>query len=243
MVEYKKKKLILQSGGTRNYYYKVSSDGKKKQVSKSEYLEKKGGKNKENNEEKNEEKNELRLSLMEIFIRLNENKNNENANYKKILSNKIVELEFTSLYGILKLISTILEKYTLENPIVKLILKKLAEFVKRDWTPLDIKIVELSNEKLIKCLVRLLDFVATKKVTTGDIRDIIQKIIRKILIQIINRNIIIPDSIGNRDISLYKKFFNDEKNQYTKNFQKSNNVQDETDSFAQGLMFLVWRSV
>jgi hypothetical protein len=43
MVEYKKKKLILQSGGTRNYYYKVSSDGKKKQVSKNEYLKQKGG--------------------------------------------------------------------------------------------------------------------------------------------------------------------------------------------------------
>jgi len=51
MVEYKKKKLILQSGGTRNYYYKVNSDGKKKQVSKNEYLEKKGGtvKNNANN--------------------------------------------------------------------------------------------------------------------------------------------------------------------------------------------------
>jgi len=43
MVEYKKKKLILQSGGTRNYYYKVSYDGKKKQVSKNEYLKQKGG--------------------------------------------------------------------------------------------------------------------------------------------------------------------------------------------------------
>lgn len=43
MVEYKKKKIILQSGGTRNFYYKISSDGKKTQVSKKEYLEKKGG--------------------------------------------------------------------------------------------------------------------------------------------------------------------------------------------------------
>ena len=41
MVEYKKKKLILQSGGTRNYYSKVSSDGKKKQLSTHEYSEKK----------------------------------------------------------------------------------------------------------------------------------------------------------------------------------------------------------
>jgi hypothetical protein len=43
MVEYKKKKIILQSGGTRNFYYKISYNGKKKQVSKREYLEKKGG--------------------------------------------------------------------------------------------------------------------------------------------------------------------------------------------------------
>jgi len=43
MVEYKKKKIVLQSGGTRNFYYKVSSNGKKKQVSKKEYLEKRGG--------------------------------------------------------------------------------------------------------------------------------------------------------------------------------------------------------
>lgn len=242
MVEYKKKKLILQSGGTRNYYYKVSSDGKKKQVSKSEYLEKKGGTKKENNEEKNEENNKLRLSLMDFFIRLNKNKNNMNANYKKILSNQIVKLEFNSLYGILKLISTILEKYTLENPIVKLILEQLAEVVKRNWTALDEKIVELTNEKLIECLVRLLDFVATKKVTTGDIRDIIQKIIRKILMQIINRRIIIPDSIGNRDISVYKNFFKIEQNIYTTKFKKSNNVEDETDRFARGLMFSVVRS-
>ena len=41
MVEYKKKKFVLQSGGTRNFYYKITSEGKKKQVSKSEYLEKK----------------------------------------------------------------------------------------------------------------------------------------------------------------------------------------------------------
>ena len=43
MVEYKKKKIALQSGGTRNFYYKISFNGKKKQVSKKEYLEKKGG--------------------------------------------------------------------------------------------------------------------------------------------------------------------------------------------------------
>ena len=43
MVEYKKKKIVLQSGGTRNFYYKISFNGKKKQVSKKEYLEKKGG--------------------------------------------------------------------------------------------------------------------------------------------------------------------------------------------------------
>jgi hypothetical protein len=43
MLKYKKKKILLQSGGTRNFYYKVTSNGKKKQISKIEYLKKKGG--------------------------------------------------------------------------------------------------------------------------------------------------------------------------------------------------------
>lgn len=43
MIEYKKKKILLQSGRTRNFYYKVISNGKKKQISKIEYLNKKGG--------------------------------------------------------------------------------------------------------------------------------------------------------------------------------------------------------
>jgi hypothetical protein len=43
MFKYKKKKIILQNGGTRNFYYKISSNGKKIQVSKKKYLEKKGG--------------------------------------------------------------------------------------------------------------------------------------------------------------------------------------------------------
>jgi hypothetical protein len=43
MIKYKKKKILLQSGGTRNFYYKVTSNGKKKQISKIEYLNKKGG--------------------------------------------------------------------------------------------------------------------------------------------------------------------------------------------------------
>ena len=43
MIEYKKKKILLQSGGMRNFYYKVTSNGKKKQISKIEYLNKKGG--------------------------------------------------------------------------------------------------------------------------------------------------------------------------------------------------------
>jgi hypothetical protein len=43
MVDYKKKKIRLQSGGVRNFYYKVISNGKKKQISKMEYLNKKGG--------------------------------------------------------------------------------------------------------------------------------------------------------------------------------------------------------
>jgi hypothetical protein len=41
MIEYKKKKILLKSGRTRNFYYKVSSNGKKKQISKIEYLNKK----------------------------------------------------------------------------------------------------------------------------------------------------------------------------------------------------------
>jgi hypothetical protein len=48
MVEYKKKKIILQSSGVRNFYYKVTANGKKKQVSKKVYLEKKGGEGNEN---------------------------------------------------------------------------------------------------------------------------------------------------------------------------------------------------
>lgn len=43
MIKYKKKKILLKSGGTRNFYYKVTSNGKKKQISKIEYLNKKGG--------------------------------------------------------------------------------------------------------------------------------------------------------------------------------------------------------
>ena len=45
MVEYKKKKIQLQNGGSRNYYYKEYSDGKKKQVSKEEFLSARGGDN------------------------------------------------------------------------------------------------------------------------------------------------------------------------------------------------------
>lgn len=41
---YYKKKIQLQSGGVRNFYYQVISNGKKKQISKMEYLNKKGGK-------------------------------------------------------------------------------------------------------------------------------------------------------------------------------------------------------
>jgi hypothetical protein len=48
MLEYNKKKILLQSGGTRNFYYKVTSNGKKKQISKIEYLNKKGGEPPEN---------------------------------------------------------------------------------------------------------------------------------------------------------------------------------------------------
>jgi len=43
MVEYKKKRIQLQNGGSRNYYYKEFSNGKKEQISKEEYLNKKGG--------------------------------------------------------------------------------------------------------------------------------------------------------------------------------------------------------
>jgi hypothetical protein len=45
MVDYIKKKIRLQSGGVRNFYYKVISNGKNKQISKMEYLNKKGGEN------------------------------------------------------------------------------------------------------------------------------------------------------------------------------------------------------
>ena len=242
MVEYKKKKLILQSGGTRNYYYKVISDGKKKQVSKIEYLEKKGGTINENNN--------LLLSLMEVSNKLN---NNENKNYKKLLSNQIEELvfkkfkKFTDLNSILEFISTILREGTLEKPIVNLILKKLAENLKENWTELqqvlknDINI--FTNDELIKCLVRLLDFVATKKVTKDDIRFIIQKIIREIFIKIRDNTIIIPDSLGNRNISVYKRLFEVEKVAYNTNkLQISTHVKDKMDRFAYGLMYSVYRN-
>lgn len=232
MVEYKKKKLILQSGGTRNYYYKVSSDGKKKQVSKNEYLEKKGGTTKENNE--------LRLSLMRTFNKVSKN-NNANAYNKQTLSNQIVKLEFTNLNSILEFISTILREEILEKPSVQLILNKLAENLRKNWTVLDVDIPLLNKDELIECLVTVLDFVATKKVTTGDIRFIIQKIIRQIFIQIRDRQIIIPASLGNRNIGVYKSLFEDEKNVYnTKKFQKSNYVKDEMDSFASRLMHSVF---
>jgi hypothetical protein len=88
MVEYKKKKLILQSGGTRNYYYKVSSDGKKKQVSKNEYLEKKGG------SEGNDPgvQNKLLLEqLQKTLITLKEN--NSSNDYIEVLQKKINNIE------------------------------------------------------------------------------------------------------------------------------------------------------
>ena len=90
MVEYKKKKLILQSGGTRNYYYKVSSDGKKKQVSKNEYLEKKGG-------SEILSPDELLKSLDDIIHSINQGKqNSENYNkFEKLaleIANKNLEI-------------------------------------------------------------------------------------------------------------------------------------------------------
>lgn len=91
MVEYKKKKLILQSGGTRNYYYKVSSDGKKKQVSKNEYLEQKGG------SEKNDPdvQNELLLKSLQNKINklMQNNSSNSSNDYIRIFREQIENIE------------------------------------------------------------------------------------------------------------------------------------------------------
>lgn len=91
MVEYKKKKIILQSGGTRNFYYKVTSNGKKKQVSKSEYLEKKGG---SENSKNFMSKKELIDSLKNTLKKIREQKNQNNfKNYKIEIENQVGKLE------------------------------------------------------------------------------------------------------------------------------------------------------
>jgi len=237
MVEYKKKKIVLQSGGTRNYYYKVSSDGKKKQVSKNEYLEKKGGTSNQNNV--------LRLSLMDRLNTLSESNNNKNQNYKNVLT-QIKKLIPTSLNDILKFISTIIKNNLLQKLSVKLILKDIAEYVKRVWSILDTDISNLNDDELINCLVTLLDFVRDIKANQlklgGDIRDIIQKIIRKILIEIIKRNIVISDLLGNKDISSYKAIFNIVKRDYNSGEPKkiAKNLEDRPDHFARSLMFDVY---
>jgi hypothetical protein len=88
MVEYKKKKLILQSGGTRNYYYKVSSNGKKKQVSKNEYLEQKGGM--EGNENSN--KNRILSELDEVINNMKQG-DQSRTNYERL---KILVLDIVN---------------------------------------------------------------------------------------------------------------------------------------------------
>ena len=92
MVEYKKKKLILQSGGTRNYYYKVSSDGKKKQVSKNEYLEKKGGSDVNDQDAQND------LLIAQLQKTLNAlNGNNLSSDYMSILQNQINKIKHNKI--------------------------------------------------------------------------------------------------------------------------------------------------
>jgi hypothetical protein len=93
MVEYKKKKIILQSGGTRNFYYKISFNGKKKQVSKKEYLEKRGG---NPNNPNNNNWNAPKIMSMNNFNNLEKQKKNERNNIK-ILSPQ--EENFLSKYN------------------------------------------------------------------------------------------------------------------------------------------------
>jgi hypothetical protein len=96
MVEYKKKKIMLQSGGTRNFYYKISSDGKKTQVSKKEYLEKRifrkkgGSENSKNFMSRKELIDSLKKTLEKIS---KQNNQNNFKNYKIEIENEVRKLE------------------------------------------------------------------------------------------------------------------------------------------------------
>lgn len=238
MVEYKKKKLILQSGGTRNYYYKVSSDGKKKQVSKNEYLEKKGGTINENNK--------LRFSLMNSFNKFS--KNNID-NYKKLLSSQIVELKFTNLNSILKFISTILRKTILEKPSVQLILKNLVEEFKKNWSEYINKfyneIDALNQDSIISLLEELLNFgIKYREYFFKDeyVRFIIMKLIRKIYLRIIKKEIKVPDTfkfkgIFDHVLRTSSQWNNNNTNQYT-----DQNISDPYNRFAKHLLVNCYRN-
>ena len=120
MVEYKKKKLILQSGGTRNFYYKVTSDGKKKQVSKSEYLEKKGGtgENYQDDQDDPDKQNEILSRQLKNTLKRFE-ANNPSNDYINVLKQQIKNIEIKRRARKILKEKIILEKRKRENRLSK----------------------------------------------------------------------------------------------------------------------------
>jgi hypothetical protein len=239
MVEYKKKKLTLQSGGTRNYYYKVSSDGKKKQVSKNEYLKQKGGTNIET-----KQNYDLLQQLMNVLHRLGNNNNN-----KSTVVNQIVGLVVKKdLNSFLEFISTILREEKLEDPSVKLILSKLAEEFKKNWSEYIQKFYDeincLNQNATMKLLERLLNFgIIYREYFFKDkyVRFIIMKLIREIYFRIIIRKQIkMPD-----DKFEFKGVFDDvlrSSSEWENNPYTDNNISDPANRFAKQLLITCYRN-
>jgi hypothetical protein len=120
MVEYKKKKIVLQSGGKRNFYYKITADGKKKQVSKSEYLEKKGGSGLSisNNIEK------TIIKLEDIYTQL------ENGNeHKNIIAGQISELLKEELEKVKRIIPNTQKEWLNQSNKIEEISRKLLKYL------------------------------------------------------------------------------------------------------------------
>jgi hypothetical protein len=225
MVEYKKKKLILQSGGTRNYYYKVSSDGKKKQVSKNEYLEKKGGTINENN------KTLTLLALKEAYKKLSfhENKNYKGVLYKQIKDLELQILKNSDLNALLKFINSILEKIEWdEKEMHEEILKILADEFRLGHTQyinkISAEINALRQEDTIKLLERLVNFGEIYKNKKKILNDkttsfIIMKLIEVIILRIARNKITVPNIYYNRIFDMPHDEVNSKKSQYNNNNQ------------------------
>ena len=142
---------------------------------------------------------------MKSFNKLSNNKNN--SNFKKILSNQIDELKFTDLNSFLKFISTILTEKTLEQPSVKLILSKLAEKFKENWSEYIQKFYDeikgLNQDDTISLLERLLNFgIIHREYFFNDkyVRFIIMKLIRAIYLRIIREEIKVSNTFKFKSI-------------------------------------------